>query len=77
MTYAKFVSDKKGNFWFIVFLNFIATKRVKFTKFVSDKRQFLVCILFAIINIIKRTIEKTSKEIKIEIKAKKFERDKK
>ena len=57
-------------------LNFIARQRVTFAKFVSDKkRRFLVYILFAIINIIKRTIEKTSKEIKIEIKAKKFERD--
>jgi hypothetical protein len=47
--FAKFVSDKKGYFWFIVFLNFIVRKRVTFAKFVSEKKgdfQFIVFLNF-------------------------------
>ena len=49
VTFAKFVSDKKGDFWFNVFLNFIATKRVTFTKFVSDKKGNFLFVYFLLL----------------------------
>jgi hypothetical protein len=44
--FAKFVSDKKGYFRFIVFLNFIVRKRVTFAKFVSEKKGDFWFIVF-------------------------------
>ena len=46
MTFAKFVSDKKGYFRFIEFLNFIVRKRVTFAKFVSEKKGDFWFIVF-------------------------------
>ena len=49
MLFAKFVSGKKGDFRFIVFLNFIVRKRVAFAKFVSEIKgdfQFIVFLNF-------------------------------
>ena len=46
MLFAKFVSDKKGDFQFIVFLNSIVRKRVTFAKFVSAKKGDFWFIVF-------------------------------
>jgi hypothetical protein len=40
---------KKGDFWFIVFLNFIARKRVTFAKFISEKKDDFLFICFQIL----------------------------